>query len=309
MGRTPGEKIQGLVFSIDRSASEDGPGMRTTVFLQGCPLRCVWCHSPQSQGVVKPRLAFYKNRCISCGLCANVCSSKAQVVSKNIRRVIWRQCNSCFDCTKVCPTKALEIVGEWMSVGQTLDIIKRDTPYYTFSGGGVTFSGGEPTLQPEFLIACLKSCREANIHTCLDTCGFSSWNIFERVSPYVSLYLYDIKQADSKKHKLFTGVDNELILDNLKRIDVLKKPIWIRVPLIPNYNDSLEDIRKLSEIIQPLSSVEKVSLLPYNESAGAKYSFIGRRYRLPDVPAQSDEKMQQFAELISHHHIPVSIGR
>jgi pyruvate formate lyase activating enzyme len=301
--------VRGLIFSIDRFASEDGPGMRTTVFLKGCPLRCVWCHSPQSQGAVQPRLTFYKSRCISCGLCTRVCRQKAQVVTAEERKVDWKQCDNCFECVKVCPTKAMEIAGEWMTVEQTLDIIRRDIPYYTHSGGGVTFSGGEATLQAEFLTACLRESREMNVHTCLDTSGFASWSVFEKIAPYVNLYLYDFKQADNKKHKQFTGVENDLILDNLRKIAALGKPIWIRVPLIPHYNDSLEDIKKLAEMVKPLKSVEKVTLLPYNEAAGAKYEIIGHRYRLPDTPSQSDEEVSILAGVISQMGIPVEIGR
>jgi pyruvate formate lyase activating enzyme len=205
----------------------DGPGIRTTVFLKGCPLKCKWCHSPHSISI-KPQLAFFANRCIACGACVNVCPQGAQIVSVTERRVLWEKCDNCGKCAEACPSKALEMVGEWFTVEQIINIVERDLVYYKNSGGGVTFSGGEPTAQPEFLASCLQKCKDLGIHTALDTCGFAKWSVFEKILPHVDLFLYDIKHMDNGKHAQFTGVGNELILENLKKISQRGKPVWVR---------------------------------------------------------------------------------
>lgn len=272
--------LRGLVFSIGRFATDDGPGIRTTVFMKGCPLKCIWCHSPQSQGAVVSQLGFYSNRCIDCGACTKMCPQKALIVSPQATHIHWEKCDNCGKCVEVCPSKALEMVGEWLTVEQVMDILKKDWLYYKNSGGGVTFSGGEPTAQPRFLATCLKRCKEVGIHTAVDTCGFAKWSVFEEILPYVDLFLYDLKHMDSKKHKLFTGVGNELILKNAKRISKRGKPLWIRIPLIPGYTDSEENLSQSAEFIRELKFVQKLSLLPYNVASGANYSFIGRSYEL-----------------------------
>lgn len=298
----------GLIFSISRFVAEDGPGLRTTVFLKGCPLRCVWCHSPQSQSA-KPQLAFYSSRCIGCGTCVKVCPQDAQIVSPTERRILWERCDDCGKCVEACPSKALEMIGEWLTVEQVMNVVQRDLVYYRNSGGGVTFSGGEPTAQPEFLASCLKRCKDMGIHTALDTCGFAKWSIFEEILPYVDLLLYDIKHMDSAKHKQFTGVGNELILENLKRISQRGKPIWVRIALIPGYNDSEENLRRIAEFVRPLKAVEKVSLLPYNTAAGARYLSIGKNYELEHLIPHSEERAIAFVDIFSRLGIKAELGR
>ncbi len=300
--------LAGIIFSIDRFVAEDGPGLRTSVFFKGCPLKCIWCHSPQSISD-KPQLVFYSNRCIGCGSCVKVCPQNAQIVSEIERRVLWDKCDDCGKCAEICPSKASEMVGDWLTVEQVMDIVRRDMSYYKNSGGGVTFSGGEPTMQPRFLLACLKKCKEIGIHTALDTCGLVKWPVFDEILPYVDLFLYDIKDMDSEKHKKFTGVGNELILENLNRINQRGKSIWVRVPLIPGYNDSETDISRIANFIRLMKSVEKVSLLPYNSAAGAKYQFIGKHYELEHVVHQSEEKLMALVEVFSILGIEVELGR
>ncbi len=306
----PGEQsIRGLVLTISRSSGEDGPGIRTTVFMKGCPLKCIWCHSPESQGSVAPSLAFYQGRCIRCGACVAACPYHLQIVSANERSIRWQECRSCGECVAVCPSGALQIVGGWLTVPRVMDVVSRDQAYYRSSEGGVTFSGGEPTIQPDFLTACLKCCRQLGIHTALDTCGYVAWSVMERLLPLVDLFLFDIKHMDDGQHRRLTGAGNRLILRNLSRIDQCGKPIWIRVPLIPGYNDSEDNLRQVAALVERLKMVRKLSLLPYNDAAGAKYQFIGWKYRLDSVGRQPPEREQEYLEYFSHLDVDVALGR
>lgn len=302
-----GSPPKGLVFSIDRFVCEDGPGIRTTVFLKGCPLRCIWCHSPESISAA-PQLLFHSNRCIGCGACVEACPRDAQIVSPADRRVLWESCDNCSDCVAACPSAALEMAGEWLSVEQVMAAVERDLVYYRNSAGGVTFCGGEPTMQHEFLLACLEACKDLGIHTALDTCGQVKWSVLEEMLPYVSLFLYDIKHMDSARHKEFTGVGNELILENLVRIGERGKPIWVRIPLIPGYNDSEDNLRGVAEFVGPLQTVEKISLLPYNVVTGAKYRSIGKKYRLEQVVPYAKDEEKVPAKMLSHLGTKVELG-
>jgi len=196
-----------------------------------------------------------------------------------------------------------------MTVDQIMDVVRRDTVYYRNSRGGVTFSGGEALAQPEFLTACLERCRQEGIHTAVDTSGFAKGSVFERILPHTDLFLYDLKQMDSRKHEEMTGVGNEVILENLKRIDGRGKPIWVRVPLIPGYNDSVENLMRIAEFSKTLTNVEQISLLPYNGAAGAKYSFIGRTYGLEDLDEYTKQEKADFLKLFSSMGVEVEVGR
>ncbi len=293
-----GSSPKGRVLSIDRFVGEDGPGFRTTVFLKGCPLRCVWCHSPESISP-KAQLFFQAARCIGCGACVGVCPRDAQVVSPNERHIIWERCDDCGDCVPVCPSAALDMAGKWMSVEQVLDVVGRDMVYYRNSGGGVSFCGGEAILQHEFLLACLKACQDAGIDTAVDTCGHAKWSVLEEMLPYIDFFLYDIKHMDSARHKELTGVGNELILENLEKISQRDKPIWVRVPLIPGYNDSEENLRRTAEFVAKMDAVEQISLLPYNVVGGAKYQSIGETYRLGQIVAHTKDEEKALAKMLS----------
>jgi pyruvate formate lyase activating enzyme len=200
------------------------------------------------------------------------------------------------------------MVGEWLTVDQVMDMVRRDSVYYDNSGGGVTFSGGEPTAQPRFLAACAKQCREEVIHTALDTCGLVEWAVLERILPHIDLFLFDLKHMDSQKHERLTGVNNDLILKNLQLIDQQAKPIWIRIPLIPGYNDSEENLGRIAEMVQHLTAVKKISILPYNSTAGAKYRLIGRDYSLERLD-YSEEREQEILQIFTTTKINVEIGR
>jgi pyruvate formate lyase activating enzyme len=212
------------------------------------------------------------------------------MISGEARHILWEKCDHCGQCVQVCPTRALEMVGEWLTVDQVMDVVRRDAVYYKNSGGGVTFSGGEPTAQPRFLAACAQQCREEGIHTALDTCGFVEWTVLEAVLPHIDLFLFDLKHMDSQEHERLTGVNNGLILENLRRIDQRAKPIWIRIPLIPGRNDSTENLGGIAELARQLTAVKKVSILPYNAAAGAKYRLIGRDYGLEELDYSKDRE-------------------
>ena len=294
----------GLIFKISRCSTEDGPGIRTTVFFKGCPLKCIWCHSPQSQRH-EPEVAFYENRCIRCGACVKACPEKAQVVSKEERVILWDKCNYCGECVKVCPTRALDMIGSCLTAQEVIEDIKKDMVYYKNSGGGVTFSGGEPAAQPSFLTACLKGCHETGIHTAVETCGFVKWPTLEKMLPLIDLFLYDVKMMDNEKHQQLTGVGNELILENLKRLDEQGKTIWIRIPLITGCNDSVENIRQTAELARTLNNLAAVSLLPYNTAAEANYLSIGRKYELGSLGLYDKDRVVELAKIFTDYGIEV----
>lgn len=201
------------------------------------------------------------------------------------------------------------MAGKWLTVSQVMDVVSRDRAYYGNSGGGVTFSGGEPAVQPDFLTACFKHCRQLGIHTALDTCGYVAGSVLERLLPQVDLFLFDIKHMDNRQHRRLTGVGNKRILRNLRRIDQYGKPVWIRVPLIPGYNDSENNLREIASLIKQLGAVKKLSLLPYNDAAGAKYRFIGGKYELDDIGRQPPEREQSYLGYFSHLDVAVELGR
>jgi pyruvate formate lyase activating enzyme len=301
-------ELEGLVFKISRCSTEDGPGIRTTVFLQGCPLSCLWCHSPQSQSK-SAILVFYANRCIHCSACREVCPQQAQIVTVEERSVLWERCNNCGDCTKICPSQALRLNGEYLALNELINIIKRDSIYYKNSGGGVTFSGGEPTLQHRFLLSCLKKCHENGINTALETCGFTKWSILESMLPFINLFLYDIKHMDSMRHRQLTGVSNELILKNLRELDKRGKSFWIRLPIIQGYNDLEENIIQTAEFVKTLNNLQKVSLLAYNTAAPANYEAIGRKYILGNIGLYPREKVDNIIKIFSSFGIKAEFAR
>ena len=290
--------LRALASTIRRSVVEHGPGLRTVLFLKGCLLRCVWCSSPECQSM-EPQLSFYDKRCIGCGACIEVCPRDAQIVSPTERRVVWERCNNCWECTEVCPPMALEMSGKWLTVEQVMDVVERDIRYYKNSGGGITFCGGEPLAQPEFLTACLKVCKERGIHTALNTCGFAEWSFLEEMLLHIDLFLYDVKHMDTKKHEQFTGVGNELILENLRKINQRGKRVWVTVALIPDYNDSEENLSRIAAFVKTLGAVEKVLLLPYNYLADVRHTYIGRKYKPGQIAPHSKEQMMAFLELFS----------
>ena len=272
------------IFDIERNSYVDGPGIRTTVFFKGCNLRCAWCHNPESQSA-KPQMMFYKNKCTGCGKCKEKCPNHLE------------SCELCGKCTLYCPHDAREICGKEYTVDEVMREILKDKVFYENSGGGVTFSGGECMLQIDFLEEILKACKENGIHTAVDTAGHVPFACFERILTYTDLFLYDIKCFDSEKHKQYTGVGNESILENLKRLLTTKKSVWIRIPIIPMVNDTEEELQKIKAFLEACQSPKKIELLPYHAMGEHKYEAIGKEVQMFAVP--SEEKMMRLKKIFS----------
>jgi pyruvate formate lyase activating enzyme len=297
----------GTVFDIRKFSIHDGPGIRTTVFFKGCPLRCGWCHNPESQARAR-ELVYRANRCIRCGACEAACAQHA--ISSAGDGVITdaEACTLCGACVEACYAEAREIVGRDVAPAQVMAEIERDLPFYDESGGGATFSGGEPLLQPDFLLALLRACREKEIHTALDTCGFAGWETLDMVREYVDLFLYDLKLMDAARHRRFTGVSNELILRNLGKLSARGHEIVLRVPVIPGINDDEENIRGLGACAAALPGLNRVDLLPYHRIGAEKYQRLNQVYSLPEVHAPSQDRMAEIAETIQAFGLHVTIG-
>ena len=296
---------EGLIFSIQRYSIHDGPGIRTTVFFKGCPLRCRWCSNPESINTY-PELIFRSSRCDGCGRCISVCLPSAISMGQGCIQLDRQKCNLCLKCLDVCYTEALEVTGRYYGLGEMFDECLKDEPFYHNSDGGVTLSGGEPLHQPSFAINLLKTCKEHGLHTTLDTSGYIKWDVLEQALSYTDLVLYDIKHMDPEAHRAGVGVPNELILDNLQRLSSRgKNRIWIRVPVVPGFNDSPENIEKTARMASGLS-VEKVSLLTYHEWGKPKYEAIGREYTLTAI-APSKGKMEELAEIVAKTGIEATI--
>jgi pyruvate formate lyase activating enzyme len=273
---------KGIVFDIQRYAIHDGPGIRTLVFLKGCPLRCLWCENPESQAI-RPELLFYPDRCISCGACVEACLHAALRLSGESLHYDRERCRHCLACTRVCPSRALERCGEPMSVEEVLAVVMRDKPFYAQSGGGVTLSGGEPLVQAEFVTALLEACKSEGIHTAIETSGHWKWAAFEPAVPFVDLVLFDIKHLDGVQHDRGTSVGNDLILDNLDLLDRRSIPVIVRLPVIPGYNDGDDVVSRTAHRLARMKSLKAVHLLPYHALGVHKYRLLGKEYRLDGI--------------------------
>jgi len=277
---------KGVVFHLIHGSFVDGPGVRTTVFLKGCPLRCVWCCNPEGQKP-EPEIRLTKSKCNACGRCALVCPIRIVTLSAHEEekvRIERDACTGCGECINACPTGALGCFGKPMTVSELFERVRKDERYYRNSGGGVTIGGGEPTSSPLFTYAFMRKCQEEGINVAVDTCGYVGSEDGYRILEDADVLLYDLKGVDEAKHLDNTGMKNGIILANLRRLALSGKRIVVRMPLIPGYNDSPDEVRAASQFLSDLRSVEEIDLLPYHKYGVVKYEELGRAYELQIEP-------------------------
>ena len=286
---------QGVIFNIQRYSIHDGPGIRTTVFLKGCPLNCFWCQNPESQAL-KPEIFLDRGKCTGCGKCIDVCPTGATHLSEGSPAIERNACTGCGKCVEICPNEARRLAGRNVTVDEVMRHVLRDVKFYENSGGGVTLSGGEPTTQPDFALSILKKCKEVGLHTALDTCGYASWTVLKKLLDHTDLVLFDIKHVDSRKHHEAAGKDNRLILSNAKRI-ADHKPIRIRVPLIPGFNDAPEAVRAIVAFVKKELNSVPIDLLPYNRLGESKYELLERDYS--SLQSQEEGQIRALESLLN----------
>jgi pyruvate formate lyase activating enzyme len=300
------DEEKGLIFNIQRFSVHDGPGIRTTVFFKGCPLKCPWCSNPESQSF-SPELIVRDILCKGCGACVETCPQQAITLTKKEgRRINRKKCNSCFLCVENCQYQSLSVCGKYMKVDEILDEVLQDRLFYKNSGGGVTLSGGEVLLQSHFALQVLKACRTEGLHTALETSGYGSWKELKDLLPFVDLVLFDLKHLDPVEHKKTTGVDNKIILENLRKISKMT-PVWLRIPLIAGFNDSEAQIKKATLLGKEIG-VQKISLLPYHEGGKSKSEQLGRIYPLPEARAPEEEHLDHLKKIIEKDGLKATIG-
>ncbi len=300
--------MKGLIFDIKRYAIHDGPGIRTTVFLKGCPLRCPWCHNPEGQEP-RPEIAWYSKKCPKeCKDCIGICPKKA--IKREVKSIVidLSKCDLCGQCSDVCAYEALEIVGKEKTVHEVMEEVEKDRIFFENSGGGVTFSGGEPLMQPDFLEVLLQACREKDMQTALDTCGYAPQETLEKISDKVDLFLFDIKLIDNKKHKEYVGASNKLILENLRLLSREGNKVIIRMPLIAGVNDADENILMTAKFLQELKSIKQINLLPYHKGGAEKYKRLKKKHSPQNFMAVLAGRTKKIKKLLESYSFVVRVG-
>ena len=291
----------GTIFNIQKFSVNDGPGIRTVVFLKGCPLHCPWCANPESR-LARPQMLWDGAKCLRCGHCAEACPAGAVAVTDGHVRIDHMQCTACGLCMRECPSRALKAEGEQKSVQQVLDVVLQDIPFYEESGGGMTLSGGEFLMQPDFAENLLLAAKEEGLHTCCETTGFARQEAFSRILEALDYILFDMKHWNAETHRRITGVDNELPLLNLKRAIEAGKEVLPRIPVIPGFNDSLADAAGFSARLKEVGA-DRCQLLPFHQFGENKYDMLGLDYQYRNVPALHKEELEEYRQVFLHHGI------
>ncbi|MEM3507401.1 MAG: glycyl-radical enzyme activating protein [Candidatus Bathyarchaeia archaeon] len=303
--------MKGLVIKIQRYSIQDGPGIRSTIFLKGCPLNCLWCSNPESQ-IPFQEIMFNKFKCIKdCKNCVKTCPINAIIKSEDkipTIRIDRKACIKCGDCVKACPSEALTLIGNFMEANQVIEEIKKDFIFYEKSNGGITISGGEPLFQPFFTMEILKLCKKEKIHTAIDTSGYGNWEKIKKILRYTDLVLYDIKHMDPILHEKYTGVKNEIILENALKISKEKNvSLIIRIPIIPTLNDSESNINKLINFIKKFKRLDGIDILPYHKLGIAKYEMLEREYQLKDIQPPNEIGLSRIKSFLEDYGFKVRI--
>ena len=302
------QNIKGLVFNIVHGSFVDGYGVRTTIFLKGCPLQCLWCCNPEGQ-TKDLEIKYTPPKCNECAKCVNVCPTEAITLYEGKKVKIDRDlCNSCGKCINICYTGAIEFFGCHMTVDEVFDTVKKDEKYYSSSGGGVTIGGGEPTSQPHFTYALMKKCQQNYIHVAVDTCGYTTTQLGFKILEEADLLLYDLKCIDLNSHIENTGVSNELILKNLQKLADMGKSLIIRIPLVPGYNDSKKNIRETAKFLSEMRTVERVDIIPYHKFGIIKYEQLGKEYRLSSIQTQPQKYIDKTENIFKSFGLTTQIG-
>ena len=289
--------ITGIITNIQRCSTEDGPGIRTTVFFKGCPMSCVWCHNIETIDP-NPRTVWYATKCIGDQACVQACPESALELASDGMKIDHSKCKTCGTCEDACPTGAIKVMGSIRKSDELVEELIRDSVFFSTSNGGVTLSGGEATYQSDFALAVAKGLKEHAIHVALDTCGYCSEKVLKDILPYIDLVLYDLKVMDLEKHKEFTGLPLDRVLENAKLIADSRKPVWIRTPIIPGHTDDIENIKAISKfIVSSMPNVERYDLLAFNRMCTEKYTLFDMEYPLKDAELISEDLMEKLADV------------
>ena len=286
----------GIIFNIQKFSVNDGPGIRTTVFLKGCPLHCAWCANPESQSI-RPQLFHDEKKCVRCGLCGKVCPEHIELLNTNFSAA---GCTGCKTCEENCPNDAVSVEGERMSVEKILAIVEQDRPFYEQSNGGMTLSGGELLAQPDFAKELLEMAERSGIDTCIETTGYGDQKLFKEILAHTDHIYMDVKHYDGRKHKQFTGVSNERILENLKTAIKSGIDLVVRIPVIPGFNDTIDDAKNFANLFNTVG-VTRIQLLPFHQFGQNKYHLLNQEYRYEDTAALHPEQLEDYRQIFIDH--------